>query len=86
MRLSFLAVARGFFGIAALCFGCLWIIQIPNAFATAGVPLTPSTFIELTFKGWCVVVLFPVVLIIGGGFLAFWKNRLFRSAGESNGR
>jgi len=64
------ALIRGTVGILLIFIGILWISLIPEA-----LHLSEQ---ETTTRGWIAVITIPSALLIGGGFLAFYKNRLFR--------
>lgn len=64
------ALIRGAAGILLIFIGLLWISLIPDA-----LHLTEQ---EPSIWGWARVITVALALLTGGGFLAFYKNKLFK--------
>jgi len=65
------ALIRGVAGILLIFIGILWISLIPEALHLAEQ--------EPTIRGWIAVIAVPTVFLTGGGFLAFYRNKLFKN-------
>lgn len=65
MKINYKAVARAFFGIALIFYGLYTINRL--------IVLD----VAFTVTDWSKVIGVISMLLVGGGFLAFWKNHLF---------
>ena len=66
MKINYKAVARAFLGIALIFYGLYTINRLI------------SLDVTFTVSDWSKVIGATSLLLVGGGFLAFWRNRLWR--------
>ena len=66
MKINYKAVARAFFGIASIFFGLYTTDDLIHS------------NVVFTAIDWFIVIGATSLLLVGGGFLAFWRNRLWR--------
>ena len=64
------ALIRAILGLLCLGVGVYWFSLLPGGLSNLG--RSPSVF------AWFAVIGFGLIFVLGGGFLMFFKNRLFK--------